>query len=71
MKNGTNAYDVLILGHQEYITQQWVGSNYLCYQCVTRFAYDPFRYTAHKEQYVTNRNDIILLDYNASLPSSL
>lgn len=22
MKNGTNAYDVLILGHQEYVTQQ-------------------------------------------------
>jgi N,N-dimethylformamidase beta subunit-like protein len=136
MKNGSNAYDVLILGHQEYVTQQeydnlkrfvsdggtmitmdgnvfyaevkydrenktitlikghgwafngksawksvgerwanetsqWVGSNYLCYQCVTRFAYDPFRYTAHEEQYVTNPNDIILLDYNASLPSSL
>ena len=52
-------------------TSQWVGSNYLCYQCVTRFAYDPFRYTAHEEQYVANPKDIILLDYNASLPSSL
>jgi hypothetical protein len=136
MKNGSNAYDVLILGHQEYITQQeydnlkrfvadggtmitmdgnvfyaevkydrenktitlikghgwafngksawksigerwanetsqWVGSNYLCYQCVTGFGYDPFRYVAHEEQYITNPNDIILLDYNASLPSSL
>lgn len=135
MKNGSNAYDVIILGHQEYVTQQeydnlkrfvsngstmiildgnvfyaevkycrntemitlakghgwafngksawksigerwanetsrWVGSNYLCYQCVTRFAYDPFRYTAHEEQYVTNPNDIILLDYNASLPKN-
>jgi hypothetical protein len=135
MKNGSNAYDVLILGHQEYVTQQeydnlkrfvadggtmitmdgnvfyaevkydrenktislikghgwafngksawksigerwanetsqWVGSNYLCYQCVTGFAYDPFRYTAHEEQYVTNPKDIILLDYNASLPIS-
>ncbi|HYX55844.1 MAG TPA: N,N-dimethylformamidase beta subunit family domain-containing protein [Nitrososphaeraceae archaeon] len=136
MKNGSNAYDVLILGHQEYVTQQeydnlkrfvsdggtmiimdgnvfyaevkydrenktitlikghgwafngnsawksvgerwanetsqWVGSNYLCYQCVTRFADDPFRYTAHEEQYLTNPKDIILLDYNASLPTSL
>jgi N,N-dimethylformamidase beta subunit-like, C-terminal len=135
MKNGSNAYDVLILGHQEYVTQrqynnlkrfvsngstmiildgnvffaevkydrntkmitlvkghgwtfngksawkgigerwanetsQWVGSNYLCYQCITRFAYNPFGYTAHEEQYVTNPNDIILLDYNASLPKN-
>jgi hypothetical protein len=40
------------------------------YQCVTGFAYDPFEYTAHEEQYVTNPNDIILLDYNASLPKT-
>ena len=40
------------------------------YQCVTGFAYDPFEYTAHEEQYVTNPNDIILLDYNASLPKN-
>jgi hypothetical protein len=51
-------------------TSQWVGSNYLCYQCITRFAYNPFGYTAHEEQYVTNPNDIILLDYNASLPKN-
>ena len=135
MKNESNAYDVIILGHQEYVTQQeydnlkrfvsnggtmiildgnvfyaevkycrntqmitlakghgwafngksawksigerwadetsrWVGSNYLCYQCVTRFAYDPFRYTTHEEQYVTNPRDIILLNYNASLPKN-
>jgi hypothetical protein len=135
MKNESNAYDVIILGHQEYVTQQeydnlkrfvsnggtmiildgnvfyaevkycrntqmitlakghgwafngksawksigerwadetsrWVGSNYLCYQCVARFAYDPFRYTTHEEQYVTNPRDIILLDYNASLPKN-
>ena len=114
MKNGTNAYDFLILVYQDYVTQQeydnlkrfvadvgtmismdgnvfyaeikydrenktialikghgwafngksawksvserWanetsqrVASNYLCYQCVNRFAYDPFRYTAHEE----------------------
>ena len=40
------------------------------YQCVTGFAYDSFEYTAHEEQYVTNPNDIILLDYNASLPKT-
>lgn len=130
-KNGSNAFDVIILGHQEYVTQQeydnlrhfvanggtmivldgnvffaqvkydksahtitlvkghwwafngksawkstgerwrnetsqWVGSNYLCYQCIRAFSNDPFSYKPHEEQYVTNPHDIILLDYNAS-----
>jgi hypothetical protein len=131
MQNGSNIYDVVILGHQEYVTQQeydnlkqfvanggimiildgnvfyaqvdynentetvrlvkghgwafndksawrsigerwanetaqWVGSNYLCYSCNITFAYDPFRYRHHEENYVTNPNDVILLDYNAT-----
>jgi hypothetical protein len=131
LRNGSNAYDVVILGHQEYVTQQeydnlkqfvvnggtmiildgnvfyaqvgydniteivslikghgwayngksawrsvgerwanetaqWVGSNYLCYSCNIAFANDPFRYRHHEENYVTNPNDIILLDYNAT-----
>jgi hypothetical protein len=131
LQNGSNAYDVVILGHQEYVTQQeydnlkrfvanggtmiildgnvfyaqvdynenteivrlvkghgwayneksawksigerwanetaqWVGSNYLCYSCNIAFANDPFRYQHHEENYVTNPNDIILLDYNAT-----
>jgi hypothetical protein len=133
MKNHkSNAYDVLILGHQEYVTQKeydnikkfvanggtliildgnvffaevnydintqtvtlvkghwwafngksawksvgerwkqetsrWMGSNYLCYQCVSRFTNDPFEYRPHEEQYVTNQNDTIVMNYNAAI----
>jgi hypothetical protein len=128
----TNAYDLIILGHQEYVTQreydnlknfvsnggtmmlldgnvfyaqikfdrttdtitlvkghgwayngrsawksvnerwsnetsEWVGSNYLCYSCNISFANDPWEYQHHEEQYVTNPNDKILMNYNASL----
>jgi hypothetical protein len=131
-KDGTNAFDVIVLGHQEYVTQQeynnlkqfvhnggtmiildgnvfyaqvsydketdtihlvkghgwafngkyawksiyerwtndtreWVGSNYLCYSCKITFANNPFGYRHHEEQYLTNPNDIILLNYNASI----
>jgi hypothetical protein len=127
-----NAYDVIILGHQEYVTQQeynylknfvsnggtmflldgnvfyaqvkfdhdtntvtlvkghgwafngrsawksiserwaketseWIGSNYLCYSCDITFANDPWEYQHHEEQYITNHNDKILMNYNASL----
>jgi N,N-dimethylformamidase beta subunit-like, C-terminal len=130
-KNASNAFDVMILGHQEYVTQkeydnlkhfvanggtmiildgnvffvqvkynqiahtitlvkghwwafngksawrsigerwrnetsQWVGSNYLCYQCINAFSNDPFSYKPHEEQYITNPHDIILLNYNAT-----
>jgi hypothetical protein len=136
MKNGTNKYDVLILGHQEYVTQkeynnlkefvakggtmilldanaffaqvgydrythtitlikghswefngrsawrsanetwatqnsEWVGSNFLCFhvRCRISFANNPFGYTPHEEQYLTNPNDTVLLNYNASVLS--
>lgn len=130
--NGSNIFDVLILGHQEYVTQneyvnlkrfvsmggtlilldgnvfyaevkydknadkitlvkghswafngktawrsiserwrnetaQWIGSNYISFPKAT-FVNDPFSYTAHEEQYLTNPKDIILLNYNASVP---
>ena len=130
--NYNNAYDIIILGHQEYVTQQeynnlkkfvanggtmiildgnvfyaevkynrnnqtvtlvkghswafngksawksigerwanetsqWVGSNYFCFRCIKRFFNDPFGYTPHEEQYITNPKDRILLNYNASL----
>jgi hypothetical protein len=133
-KNATNRYDTLILGHQEYVTQQeydnlktfvanggtlilldgnlfnaqvgydratqtitlikghewafngksawksvaerwknetaqWLGSNSICFSCVITFANNPFAYTHHEEQYITNPNDMILLNYNASLLS--
>lgn len=131
-KDGRNAYDVVVLGHQEYVTQQeydnlkqfvhnggtmiildgnvfyaqvsydratdtiqlvkghgwafngksawksilerwtsetkeWVGSNYLCTKCSIAFGNNPFGYQHHEEQYVTNPDDIILLNYNATI----
>jgi len=48
-------------------TSQWVGSNYLCYSCNITFANDPWEYQHHEEQYITNPNDKILMNYNASL----
>src|SRR5919198_37588 len=103
--NKNNIYDVAILGHQEYVTQQkydahtkteslvkghwwafngksawhsigerwaqetsqWVGSNYLCYKCISAFGNDPFEYRPHEEQYISNHNDSILLNYNAEI----
>lgn len=130
--NGTNKYDLIILGHQEYVTQreydnlkrfvsnggiivlmdgnvlyaqvkynrnthtitlvrghgwafngksawrsvherwpnetsQWIGNNYLCFSCNITFTNNPFQYKHHEEQYLTNHNDVILLNYNASI----
>jgi hypothetical protein len=129
--NGTNKYDIIILGHQEYVTQQeydnlkhfvsnggtlvlldgnvfvaevkydrdshtitlvkghgwafngksawksvrerwmnetsqWIGSNSFCFSCYVTFANNPFQYKHHEEQYLTNPNDIVLLNYHAS-----
>lgn len=47
-------------------TSQWVGSNYLCSSCVIKFANNPFEYTHREEQYLTNSNDTLLLNYNES-----
>lgn len=132
--NGSNAYDDLILGHQEYVTQkeydnlkqfvgaggtmvildgnvfyaevkynnntdtitlvkghswayngmsawrsvaerwknetaQWVGSNYI--SGISKFVNNPFDYLPHEEQYTTNPKDVILLNYNATIPSNI
>ena len=132
--NGSNAYDVIILGHQEYVTQkeydnfkqfvgnggtmiildgnvfyaevkhdnntdtvtlvkghswayngksawrsvderwknetaQWVGSNYI--SGISKFANNPFDYLPHEEEYTTNPKDVILLNYNATIPSNI
>jgi hypothetical protein len=128
--NGTNKYDIIILGHQEYVTQQeydnlkhfvsnggtlvlmdenvfiaemkndrkdhtitlvkghgwayngksawrsvgerwmnetsqWIGSNSYCFSCYVTFVNNPFQNGHPEEQYVTNRNDLILLNYRA------
>ena len=132
LANGSNKYDILILGHQEYVTQQeydnlkrfvanggtmilmdgnvfyaevkydrnthtitlvkghgwafngksawrsvgerwaqetsqWIGSNYLCFSCNVTFANNRFQFKHHEEQYLTNPNDLILMNYNASI----
>jgi hypothetical protein len=131
--NGTNKYDIIILGHQEYVTHQeydnlkhfvsnggtlvlldgnvfiaevkydreahtitlvkghgwayngksawksvrerwknetsqWIGSNSFCFSCHVTFINNPFQYRHHEEQYLTNPNDIVLLNYHASTP---
>jgi hypothetical protein len=48
-------------------TSQWVGSNYLCYRCVSAFGNDLFEYRPHEEQYISNHNDSILLNYDAEI----
>ena len=47
-------------------TEQWVGSNYICYLCITKFSVDPFNYKSHEEQMLTNPKDVILLNYDVS-----
>ena len=48
-------------------TSQWVGSNYLCcYGDDIIFRNNPFDAKHDEEQYVTNPNVKILLDYNAT-----
>lgn len=45
-----------------------MDSNYLCYLCIRKFGNNPFGYTSNEEQYVTNPNDIILLNYKHKKP---
>jgi hypothetical protein len=50
-------------------TSQWVGSNSFCTGCKITFANNPFNYYHREEQYITNPNDTIFLNYNASVLS--
>jgi len=47
-------------------TAQWVGSNYI--SNIAKFSNNPFDYLPHEEQFITNPKDIILLNYNATIP---
>jgi hypothetical protein len=47
-------------------TSQWIGSNMACYICNITFANNPFEYKHREEQFITNPNVKILLDYNAT-----
>lgn len=49
-------------------SSEWIGSNYLCcYGDTVNFANNPFNYTHNEEQYITNPDAKILLNYNATL----
>ena len=64
--NGKSAWNS-IKERWENETSQWIGSNYLCYSCNITFANNPFGYKHHEEQFITNPEVKILLDYNATL----
>jgi hypothetical protein len=49
---------------------QWVGNNYLCFHCVYSFQNEPFGYKPHEEQYLDNPHDVVLFNYNASIPKT-
>jgi hypothetical protein len=46
-------------------TTQWVGNNFGCSSCVITFGNNPFSYQHHEENYITNPNVKILIDYEA------
>ena len=46
-------------------TTEWAGSNLGCSSCVITFTNNPFSYTHHEENYLTNPNSRILIDYQA------
>ena len=46
-------------------TTEWVGSNFGCGSCTITFGNNPFQYTHYEEQYITNPNAKILIDYQA------
>ena len=46
-------------------TTEWVGNNFGCARCVITFNNNPFSYVHHEENYVTNPNVKILIDYEA------
>lgn len=48
-------------------TSQWLGSNYLCYACHISFLNNPFGYKHHEEQYMTNPNDMVIMNYNVEM----
>ena len=49
---------------------EWVGSNYCGNFCQVTFNNNPFSYNHHEEQYITNPNVKILIDYQAQSQSN-
>lgn len=46
-------------------TTEWAGSNFGCSSCLITFNNNPFSYTHYEENYLTNPNARILIDYQA------
>jgi hypothetical protein len=46
-------------------TSEWAGSNFGCSSCIITFNNNPFSYTHHEENYLTNPNSRILIDFRA------
>ena len=46
-------------------TTEWVGNNFGCSRCIITFNNNPFSYVHHEENYITNPNVKILIDFEA------
>jgi hypothetical protein len=44
---------------------EWVGSNFYCSSCTVLFGNNPFQYAHYEENYITNPNAKVLIDYQA------
>ena len=66
---------VIKADHEAYFDdkKEWVGSNFLYGDLAVpvRFSDNPFNYTRFEENYVSNPNVTILLDYGAQIPQEL
>jgi hypothetical protein len=67
--NGKSAWKSIIAERWINETSEWVGSNYANQSSGIIFGNNPFGYLKHEEQFITNPNVTILLDYNVTLPS--
>jgi hypothetical protein len=66
---GKSASKSIIAERWKNETSEWVGSNYANQSSGIIFGNNPFGYLTHEEQYITNPNVNILLDYNVTIPS--
>jgi hypothetical protein len=67
--NGKSAWKSTIAERWINETSKWIGSNYANQSSGIIFGNNPFGYLNHEEQFITNPNVTILLDYNVTLPT--
>jgi hypothetical protein len=68
--NGKTAWKSIIQERWIADTSNWTGSNYANQSSGIIFGNNPFGYVKHEEQFITNPNVLIILDYNATVPYS-